>query len=296
MEAVKGDAWLGKLAPRPPKPPAPTESRAGRNLPAAIITALALLGVVGLSLFVWIDRFVVLVALFMMVGLWEAAGAFSTRGFYIPVLPLWISAAGIAAATWFYADVGLLVTFSFAAMLVIAWRFRAGGKWAARDCAAGVFALSWIGLLGGFAVLLAGMENGAWAVITFVILPVASDTGGYFAGVLFGKHPMAPTISPKKSWEGFAGSIITAMIIGVLCAHFALDIPAWWGIILGVCCTIAGTAGDLSESLLKRDLGVKDMGSIFPGHGGVLDRVDSILVCAPVVYILLLAATGGFAA
>lgn len=296
MEGVIGDAWLGRLAPRPLKPPPPSDSRAGRNLPAAIVTAVSLLAIVGLSLFVWIDSFVVLVIAFMAVGLWEAAGAFSTRNFYIPVLPLWISAVGIAVSTWFFHDLGLLISFLTGAFLIVAWRFRAGGKWAARDCAAGVFALSWIGLLGGFAVILAGMDNGAWAVITFVILPVANDTGGYFAGVLFGKHPMAPTISPKKSWEGFAGSILLAVVIGILCAHFALGIAWWWGIILGVACTVAATAGDLSESLLKRDLGVKDMGSIFPGHGGVLDRVDSILVCAPVVYILLLAATGGFAA
>ena len=293
METLTGDAWMGRLAPRPPTPPPPTESKAGRNLPAAIATALGLLGAVVLALFVWIDLFVVIVAAFIVVGLWEAAGAFSTRGFYIPIVPAWIATAGLVLSTRFFGELGLLISFFYGALLVIAWRFRAGGQWAARDCAAGLFALSWIGLLGGFAILLAGMDNGAWAVITFIILPVASDTGGYFAGVLLGKHPMAPTISPKKSWEGFGGSIVLAMIAGTVCAHFALDISWWWGIILGIACTIAGTAGDLSESLLKRDLGVKDMGSIFPGHGGVLDRVDSILVCAPVVYILLLAATTG---
>lgn len=296
MEAVRGDAWLGRLAPGPPKPPPPSDSRAGRNLPAAIITAVALLAVVGLSLFVWIDSFVVLVSLFMIVGLWEAAGAFSTRNFYIPVVPLWISSVIIPLSAWVWKDLGLLLSFFFCAFLVMVWRIRVGGQWAARDSAAAMFALSWVGLLGGFAVLLAGMENGAWAVITFVILPVANDTGGYFAGVLFGRHPMAPSISPKKSWEGFVGSITLAVLIGIVCAHFALDISWWWGIILGIACTIAATAGDLAESLLKRDLGVKDMGSIFPGHGGVLDRVDSVLVCAPVVYILLLAATGGFGA
>lgn len=293
METVQGDRWLGRLAPQPPKPAPPSESKAGRNLPAAIATALGLLAVVGLSLFLWIDLFVLVVAVFMAIGLWEAAGAFSTRGFYTPIVPLWLAAGGIVLSTWLVGELGLLISFFYGALLLIAWRFRAGGQWAARDCAAAVFALSWIGLLGGFAILLAGTANGAWAVITFIILPVASDTGGYFAGVLLGRHPMAPTISPKKSWEGFGGSILLAVAAGIVCAVFALDIAWWWGIILGVSCTIAGTAGDLSESLLKRDLGVKDMGSIFPGHGGVLDRVDSILVCAPVVYILLLAASGG---
>ena len=287
-----GDVWLGRLAPRPPTPPPPAESKAGRNLPAAIATALGLLAVVALSLFVWIDLFMLVVIAFMVVGLWEAAGAFSTRGFYLPIAPLWTAAVAIVLATRFYGELGLLVSFFYGSLLVIAWRFRAGGQWAARDCAAALFALAWIGLLGGFATLLAGLDNGAWAVITFVLLPVASDTGGYFSGVLLGKHPMAPTIAPKKSWEGFGGSIALSTLSGIVCAQFALDITWWWGIILGVACTIAGTAGDLSESLLKRDLGVKDMGSIFPGHGGVLDRVDSILVCAPVVYILLLAATG----
>lgn len=291
METAQGDSWLGRLAPRPPTPPAPSDSKAGRNLPAAIATAFGLLAVVGLSLFVWIDLFVLVVAAFMAIGLWEAAGAFSTRGFYIPIGPLWLAAGAIIISTWLGGDIGLLLSFFYGALLVIGWRYRSGGQWAARDAAASIFALSWIGLLGGFALLLAGMENGAWAVITFVLLPVASDTGGYIAGILLGRHPMAPTISPKKSWEGFGGSILLAVAAGIVLAVFALDIPWWWGIVLGASCTIAGTAGDLSESLLKRDLGVKDMGSIFPGHGGVLDRVDSILVCAPVVYILILAAT-----
>lgn len=284
------DDWMGRLAPHPPKRPAPTASKAGRNLPAAIATAIVLLAVVAVSLFVWIEGFLVLVIAFLISGLWEAAGAFLARKVYIPIVPLWVGATAMAISTWLWQDAGLLISFFIASLAVVAYRVRQGGTWARRDAAAAMFALAWIGLLGGFSLLLAQLPNGAWAVVTFVILPVANDTGGYFAGVLAGRHPIAPTISPKKSWEGFAGSVVTATLVGILCSHFALGIDFWWGFVLGIACAIGATCGDLAESLLKRDLGVKDMGSIFPGHGGVLDRVDSILVCAPIVYLILLLA------
>ena len=284
---VSPDAWLGRFAPHLPEPPAPSDSRAGRNLPAAIITGIALLAVVAFSLFVWIDLFVVLAWLFMIGGLREAAGAFQARRIYIPIIPLWLAATAITVFTWVYGDIGLILSFFFSSFIIGAWRIRVGGRWAGRDATAAFFAVAWIAVLGGFAILLAGSQAGPWAVVTFIVLPVANDTGGYATGVLFGKHPIAPTISPKKSWEGFAGSVILSTLVGVACAHWALDISWWWGIILALACTVAATCGDLAESLLKRDLGVKDMGSIFPGHGGVLDRVDSILVCAPVVYLIL---------
>lgn len=287
MPSLLDERWLGRLTPYPPAPPPPSTSRAGRNLPAAIATATVLILAVGLSLFVVIDLFVLLVIAFMVVGLWEASGALRARSIVVPVTPLWVASLLIPLLTWRYAEVGLFVSFFASGLLLIAWRIGAGGTWAGRDTLAGIFALAWVGLLGAFAVLLAASAHGPWAVVTFVLLPVMNDTGGYVAGILFGKHPMAPTISPKKSWEGFAGSLTWAVLAGIVCAVLALDIPWWWGIILGVACTIAATIGDLSESLLKRDLGVKDMGSIFPGHGGVLDRVDSILVCAPVVYAIL---------
>lgn len=279
---------MGALAPHPPTPPPPSQSKAGRNLPAAITTAVILIAIVLASLFIEVGYFSFVVLVFMLLAMWEMAGAVKARNHEIPILPLWASSIGITAATWFAGELGLLLAFIFSMFVTVTWRLAGRDTWAGRDSLASIFALSWIGLLGGFMLLLARSDFGAWAVMTAVLLPVANDTGGYAAGIFFGKNPMAPTISPKKSWEGFGGSILAAVLMGTACAHFALGIAWWWGIILGVACTIAATCGDLSESLLKRDLGVKDMGSIFPGHGGALDRVDSILVCAPVVYAILL--------
>ena len=115
---------------------------------------------------------------------------------------------------------------------------------------------------------------------------VANDTFGYLVGASLGKHPMAPKISPKKSWEGFAGSIAGATAVGVLAAVFLLDKPWWVGVVLAVGMVAAATAGDLSESMVKRELGIKDMSSILPGHGGVMDRLDSIVFASPVAFIL----------
>jgi phosphatidate cytidylyltransferase len=172
-----------------------------------------------------------------------------------------------------------------------------------RAITSGIFAASYLPLLASFLVLLLSQHHGNWRVALLVLLSVANDTGGYFAGVLFGKHPMAPTVSPKKSWEGFIGSVALTTLVGILGAHWVLGLPfmawgrsgffptlfsaaVWLGLLIGLVTAVSSTLGDLSESLLKRDLGIKDMGHILPGHGGVLDRVDSILFTAPFVYLL----------
>ena len=129
-------------------------------------------------------------------------------------------------------------------------------------------------------------HRGALLVATFILVVVGNDLGGYIAGVLFGKHPMAPSISPKKSWEGFAGSLVLSASLGSLMLGLVLGEPWWWGIALGVLAVLTATTGDLSESLLKRDLGIKDLGTILPGHGGVMDRLDSLLVTAPACYLV----------
>ena len=142
-------------------------------------------------------------------------------------------------------------------------------------------------LLGAFVVLMLVPADGAMRVVVFIVGVVASDTGGYVAGVLAGKHPMAPTISPKKSWEGFAGSVIGSGIACWLTVTYLLDGRPWVGVLLGVAVAVTATLGDLSESLVKRDLGIKDMGRILPGHGGLMDRLDSILMVAPVAWLVL---------
>lgn len=118
-------------------------------------------------------------------------------------------------------------------------------------------------------------------------MTISSDIGGYFAGITAGRHKMAPTISPNKTWEGFVGSVAGCMIAGALTVWLMLDGPIWAGLVLGIGVVLAATVGDLIESLIKRDLGIKDMGNFMPGHGGLLDRVDSLLVAGPVAWVVL---------
>jgi phosphatidate cytidylyltransferase len=147
--------------------------------------------------------------------------------------------------------------------------------------------IAYVPLLGSFAALMLAEGQGTLRVVTFMLIVVMSDTGGYVAGVLFGKHPMAPKISPKKSWEGVAGSLFFATVAGVCMAIFVLKVPFWVGLILSVGLVAVGSCGDLIESMIKRDLGIKDMSSFLPGHGGVMDRLDSLLVAAPVAWLIM---------
>ena len=141
--------------------------------------------------------------------------------------------------------------------------------------------------LAGFAALMLRPDDGPDRVVVFIVLVVLSDVGGYVAGVLFGKHPMAPTVSPKKSWEGFAGSALFCAVGGAVALPTLLDGAAWQGALFGLALMVTATLGDLGESMIKRDLGIKDMGSLLPGHGGIMDRLDSLLPAAPVAYLLL---------
>lgn len=284
---TKSRSLLSILAPHPPRPPQEVNSRAGRNVPAAVMTAAVLLGLVGLSLAYKIEVFVGLVTVFVLAGLWEIAGAFLARNIRIPLIPLLPGSAGMMLATWAWGIEHGLIVFLVSAAVSLLWRTYMTADNALTDAIAGVFALAWIGVFAMFAVGLAALSQGALAVAALVLLPVASDTGGWLAGITFGKHPIAPSISPKKSWEGFVGSVAGALLAAFITVWFGLGLPWYAAVIIGAVTPIFATAGDFAESLLKRDLGVKDMGSIFPGHGGVLDRVDSLLFCAPILYVIL---------
>ncbi|MFY9263466.1 MAG: phosphatidate cytidylyltransferase [Actinomycetaceae bacterium] len=278
---------LSRLAPRPPKPPKEVQSKAGRNLPAAVATALILLTIVGLSIAFRIEFFVLLVTIVVMGALWEAAGAFLARDIRLPLTPMMLGALMMIAHTWFIGVETGILTYLVASFAVVVWRSYIGGGSALRDGLAGVFVLGWIGVFGMFAVALASLPKAPFVIIAFILLPVANDTGGWLAGIFFGKHPIAASISPKKSWEGFVGSVLAALLISFLTVDLLLGLHWQWALGIALLTPVFATAGDFAESLLKRDLGVKDMGSIFPGHGGILDRVDSILFCAPMLYGLL---------
>jgi phosphatidate cytidylyltransferase len=269
-------------------PPARRPSRAGRDLVAAITVGVGMGVVILVSLLVERHFFIGVLALATAVATWELAGALR-RGAGIAV-PLSVLLAGGQAMVWLswpFRLQGLAVAFAVTALAVLLWRMRAGSENYLRDVAAGLFAAAYVPFFCSFAVLLVVAEDGLARVLTFMICGVASDVGGYATGVLLGRHPMAPTISPKKSWEGFAGSQLSGMVAGALSVHLLLG-GAWWaGALTGALLVTCATLGDLIESMVKRDLGIKDMGTLLPGHGGLLDRMDSLLPTAVVAWALL---------
>ncbi|CAA9402069.1 MAG: Phosphatidate cytidylyltransferase [uncultured Quadrisphaera sp.] len=278
---------------RPGADPAPP-SRAGRNLPLAIATGVGMGGAAVASLVVVKEAFVVLALVAVLASVWELADALSARRHLVPRVPLLAGTAVTLPVAYLAGLEALLASVALTAAAVVLWRLLAparehGGDptLALRDVTSGVLAVLWLPLLAGFAMLMLREEDGAGRIFLFVLLAVASDTGGYAAGVLFGRHPMAPTISPKKSWEGLAGSGVLGLVAGVAGVVLVLGGSWWAGALVGLAAVTTATLGDLAESVLKRDLGIKDMGSLIPGHGGVMDRLDSLLLSAPVLWLLL---------
>lgn len=274
--------------------------KAGRNLPAAVVVGLAmLLAVLGGLLFLPL-AFVAIVTAFAVFGVWEIYRALEHNGTRMPIVPVMTGTVAMPFAAYFGGIESQLFALLLSAVAVLLWRSIESAAGSANSIFAGVFTLGWVPFFISFAALplhAAGTTPvglwpggvaplGAWEIAVMLLLVVSNDTFGYLVGASIGKHPMAPKISPKKSWEGFAGSAGGAMLIGVLAALFVLDKPWWVGVVLALGTVAASTAGDLGESMVKRELGVKDMSSILPGHGGVMDRLDSIVFASPVAFIL----------
>ncbi|MGS2614693.1 phosphatidate cytidylyltransferase [Micromonospora sp. LZ34] len=272
-------------ASRPPSQP----SRAGRNLPAAIAVGLGLgVGAIVLPLFLFRPAFLVVVAAAVGIGSWEMARAVRRSGAHPPLVPLIAGGVLTVGLAWFAGpdalSLGLLVT----VLGTMVWRLGDGPGGYQRDLTAATLIAVYVPFLGGFAALLAAVpDDGHLRVLATLVAVVLSDTGGYAAGVAFGKHPMAPTISPKKSWEGFAGSVSAAALGSALLLWLLFDVAPWWGALFGLAVSVAAVLGDLAESMIKRDLGIKDMSNLLPGHGGLMDRLDSILFALPTAYLLL---------
>jgi len=181
-------------------------------------------------------------------------------------------------------------------LVTMLWLLRRGIDGYVQNATASIFTLFYVPFLGSFVALMlaegghtgAGLDNdGVAGIITFIVVTIASDIGGYVAGVLFGRHPMAPVISPKKSWEGFAGSVVFTVGAGIALVVWLLDGDWWVGVALGVIAVVMATLGDLCESVIKRDLGIKDMSQVIPGHGGLMDRLDSLLATIAPIWLLL---------
>ena len=270
-----------------PETEKPVHGRAGRDLRAAIGVALGLVALILASLLIWRGAFVGLVIAAILVGVVELTRALRAGSFRAPLVPLLIGAAAMLALAWTRGSTGLVTGFLATVLAVLLWRLADGPSGYLRDATAGVLVALYVPLLAGFAVLLTVPDDGVARVLAFIATVVCSDVGGYAAGVLFGKHPMAPSISPKKSWEGMAGSVLACVTIGVLLFTLTFH-EAWWGgALFGLAIAVSATIGDLGESLIKRDLGIKDMGNLLPGHGGLMDRLDSLLPSAAVAYLLL---------
>lgn len=261
---------------------------AGRDLRAAIGVGVGLGAVIIAVLLFWPPAFLGIIVAATAVGAWELTGALRAGRIDVPLLPVLLGALAIPVLTYARGEQGLALATIAAVLVVLLWRAASGSDSAVRDTAGGAFVTLYVSLLAGFCVLLLTTgTDGPTRVLVFLILVVCSDVGGYVAGVFTGRHPMAPSVSPKKSWEGFAGSLLTSAVGGALTVTLMLGGTWYAGAVVGASMAAAATIGDLAESALKRDVGIKDMSAILPGHGGVMDRLDSLLVTAPVAWALL---------
>ena len=261
--------------------------RAGRKLGPSILVSLSLVAIVWASLAFEPVIFAALVTLAVCLGIREISRAFAQVETKISSNALIVATIGLSAATWQGGVAGLAVATAIALPILLINLLRNGPEGFVASATATTLVLDYLPFLAGFLILLGNESNGLAQVMTFVILVGCNDTFGYFVGVLIGKHPMAPKISPKKSWEGLIGSIVFTTLGGSLMFHYVLDIKWYLGALVGLLIVFTATSGDLIESAMKRDLHLKDMGSLLPGHGGILDRLDSVLLSAPALWLTL---------
>ncbi len=278
-------------------------ARTGRPLFIAIGVGVGLGALLLLSLLIFKWLFVIFAAALIVVAAFEFATALRAAGRDVPRTPVVLTALAVVPASFFpmeslglTREAGHLIVTVAGVVLIALWRLveaafpsrRASASSIIRDIGAGAFIVLYVIFLPSFFVLLTAHDGGQWWTLAALIVVVSVDTGAYATGVSFGKHPMVPSISPKKTWEGFAGSVLAATLAAVLLAIFMLQQPWWVGVILALTIVLTATVGDLTESLIKRDLGTKDMSSWLPGHGGLLDRLDSALPSAAAAYALFI--------
>jgi phosphatidate cytidylyltransferase len=280
-----------------PTPAPPVDhGRAGRDLPVAIASGVVLLiGIAG-SLVFWKTAFMLIVAGAVLVAIWELHKGFLAKEIDLPEQPLMAGGVVMVMVAYFFGPAALVTATAVTALVTMLWLLRRGVPGYVQNATASVFTLIYVPFLGSFVALLLAeggtsdfdrWDDGVKGIIVFILVTIASDIGGYFAGVLFGRHPMAPVISPKKSWEGFAGSIAFCVAVGYALVVYFLDGDWWVGIALGLIAAVMATLGDLCESVIKRDLGIKDMSQVIPGHGGLMDRLDSVLATIAPIWLLL---------
>ncbi|MFF4350869.1 phosphatidate cytidylyltransferase [Streptomyces sp. NPDC001530] len=299
--APYGDPSHNPQSPQEPMPSAapqpasaPQKKSAGRDLGAAIGVGVGLGAVIVASLFIVKAVFVGVIAVAVVVGLWELTSRLEERkGIKAPLVPLALGGAAMVVAGYVRGAEGAWVAMALTALAVLVWRMTEPPEGYLKDVTAGVFAAFYVPFLATFVGMMLTADDGPRRVLTFLLLTVVSDTGAYAIGWRFGKHKLAPRISPGKTREGLFGAVTFAMAAGALCMQFLIDDGTWWqGLLLGLAVAASATLGDLGESMIKRDLGIKDMGTLLPGHGGIMDRLDSLLPTAPVVWLLMVIFVG----
>ncbi len=262
-------------------------AKAGRKLLPSILVGLTLIALVWLTLAYARVLFAVLVAIAVALGIREIARAFAAAGTLISMRSLILATVGLTYATWSAGVEGLAIATAIALPVLLIFRLRKGPQDFVKSATATTLALIYLPFLAGFLILLGRPDDGLARVMTFVVLVGCNDTFGYLVGVMIGRHPLVPSISPKKSWEGLIGSVVFTSIGGALSFYYILDLQWWIGSLVALMIVFTATSGDLIESAMKRDLSLKDMGSLLPGHGGMLDRLDSVLLSAPALYLAL---------
>ena len=271
--------------------PLPKVIRTGRNLPVAIGVGVVLGGLALLTLLTVKATFLIYMGVALLIGLHELSVALKTRDINVPLVPVALGGAAMLTAAYWAAGGAVAAAFALTVLGILIYRMFGGTDGYVKDVTAGVFATAYLGLLGGCVAAMLAPPDGGKRVLIFIVLAICSDIGGYFAGITLtpftGGHKMAPVISPKKTWEGLAGSAFLCVVAGGVMLPALLHGHWWQGVITGIAALAAAVFGDLAESMIKRDLAIKDMGTLLPGHGGILDRIDSLLACAPVVWLLL---------
>jgi phosphatidate cytidylyltransferase len=280
----------------PTNPPQKNHGRAGRDLRAAVLSAVVLLGAVAASLAFWKPAFMVIVVVAAVVAIWELRRGLLAHDIDLPEQPLMLGGAVMVVVAYVWGTDALVTATAVSALVLMLWLLHRGIDGYVKNATASVFTLIYVPFLGSFVALMlaeggrdgGGLDNdGVQGILVFILVTISSDIGGYIAGVLFGKHPMAPVISPKKSWEGFAGSLLACVGAGWVLVVYLLEGDWWVGLVLGLITVVMATLGDLCESVIKRDLGIKDMSQVIPGHGGLMDRLDSLLATIAPIWLLL---------
>lgn len=261
--------------------------RAGRKLLPSIAVSLSLIALVWFALAYQRAIFALVVTIAVVLGIRELNKAFTAVDIHIPLWSLTTAAVGLCAATWFGGISGLAVATAIAFPCLLVLLLPRGTVNFVKTASASALALVYLPFLAGFLILLARPSNGLERVMTFVVLVGCNDTFAYLTGVLFGKHPLAPKISPKKTIEGLLGSLVFTIAGGAIAFHYIMGAEWWLGALAGLLTVFTATSGDLIESALKRDMAIKDMGNILPGHGGIMDRLDSVLFAAPALWLAL---------